>query len=84
MEKTAPGGEKMSLKKLKRGIEKMPRGAYVFLRAVLALAAAMLAASCALYAAGDHPHLAEALLQTPAGVLLLGAVGLAIMLDHGV
>lgn len=73
----------MSLKKLKRGIEKMPRGAYVFLRAVLALAA-MLAASCALYAAGDHPHLAEALLQTPAGVLLLGAVGLAIMLDHGV
>lgn len=74
----------MSFKKLKRGIERMPRGAYVFLRAVLALAAAMLAFSCALYAAGDHPHLAEALLQNPAGVLLLGVVGLAIMLDHGV
>ncbi len=74
----------MSLKKLKRGIEKMPRGAYVFLRAVLALAAAMLAASCVLYAAGAHPHLAEALLQPPAGVLLLGVVGVALLLDHGV
>ena len=74
----------MSLKKLKHGIEKMPRGAYVFLRAVLALAAAMLAGACALYAAGDSPHLAEALLQAPAGVLMLGVVGLAVMLDHGV
>ncbi len=74
----------MSLRKLKRGIERMPRGAYVFLRAVLALAAAMLAGACALYALGGHPHLAEALLQNPAGVLMLGAVGVAVLLDHGV
>lgn len=72
----------MSLKKLKRGIERMPRGAYVFLRAVLALAAAMLTASCLLFALGTQLRLAVALLETPAGVLLLGAVGLAFLLDR--
>lgn len=72
----------MFLKKLKRGIEEMPRGAYVFLRAVLELAAAMLAASCLLYALGTQLRLAQALLEAPAGVLLLGAFGLAFLLDR--
>lgn len=71
-------------KKLRRSIEEMPRPAYIFLKWLLTLAAAMLTASSLLFALGDEcdMHLAVLLLETPAGVLLLGTVLLACLLDH--
>ena len=76
----------MDLGKLKRSIEAMPRPAYIFLKYLLCLAAAMLAASLALHltAGSDlaRAHLAALLLETPAGLLLLGALGLAALLDR--
>ena len=71
-------------------IRDMPRGAYIFLRSLLALCCAMLFISfvlflrfeqgggldCALYMT------AVTLLETPAALLLLGGVGLAILIDH--
>ena len=72
--------------KLRRSIEAMPRPAYIFLRALLALSAGMLSVSGLLFAfAGRNLsllHLAVLLLETPAGVLLLGAIGLAFLLDR--
>jgi len=78
----------MKFKKLKRSIEKMPRPAYIFLKSVLSISAAMLFCSLALFvlnageAATELEHLAQVLLESPAGVLLLGAVGLAFILDR--
>ena len=73
-------------KKMRRCIEEMPLPAYIFLKAALALSAAMLCLSGLLFAlAGRDPglrHLAVLLLETPAGVLLLSAVGLAVLLDR--
>ena len=64
----------------------MPRPAYIFLKHLLRLAAVMLSASLALHlTAGANlarRHLAALLLETPAGLLLLGAVGLAVLLDR--
>ena len=78
--------KRMDLRKLKRSIETMPRPAYIFLKYLLRAAAAMLCASLALFlTAGRDParlHLAVTLLETPAGVLLLGAFGLAFLLDR--
>ena len=71
--------------KIRRSIEEMPRPAYIFLKCLLALAALMLIASCLLFALGKSLpmlHLAVTLLETPAGVLLLGLLGLAFLLDH--
>ena len=72
--------------KIRRSIETMPRPAYIFLKAVLALSALMLLASSLLFALGGRDtsllHLAVLLLETPAGVLLLSAVGLAFLLDR--
>ena len=76
----------MRLQKLLRSIEEMPRGAYIFLRAVLALCAGMLLVSLFLFAFRGTDlgcvHLAVLLLESPAGVLLLCAVGLALLLDR--
>ena len=64
----------------------MPRPAYIFLKYLLLTAAVMLAASLALYlTAGTdlrRAHLAALLLENPAGLLLLGAFGLAFLLDR--
>ena len=66
----------------------MPRPAYIFLKNVLLLVCIMLACSLSLYmtadwSAGDYYRmkLALMLLESPAGILLLGAVGFAIILD---
>ena len=76
----------MKLRKLKRSIETMPRPAYIFLKCLLLTAAAMLTASLALHlTAGTdlcRMHLAALLLESPAGLLLLGAFGLAFLLDR--
>ena len=76
----------MSIKKLKRSIEQMPRSAYIFLKYLLMLAAVMLSASLLLFITAGNAlarlHLAVLLLESPAGVLLLGLIGLAFLLDR--
>lgn len=76
----------MSFKKLKRSIEGMPRAPYIFLKLLLILACAMLALSLLLLLTGSGSlsrlHLAILLLEAPAGVLLLGCLGLAFLLDR--
>ena len=79
--------QKLNLRnRLCRSIETMPRPAYIFLRALLALAASMLALSALLFALFENNlyclHLATLLLESPAAVLLLGALGLAALLDR--
>ena len=71
-------------KKLRRSIEEMPRPAYIFLKCLLVLAATMLTVSSLLFAFGgqNNLHLAILLLETPAGILLLGTVLLALLLDR--
>ena len=76
-----------SLKNLKRSIERMPRSAYIFLKFLLMLSAGMLSASLLLFLAAKRGslsllHLAVLMLETPAGVLLLGVIGLAFLLDR--
>ena len=64
----------------------MPRPAYIFLKYLLRAAAWMLSLSFLLFlTAGQdlaRQHLAVTLLENPAGVLLLGAFGLAFLLDR--
>ena len=76
----------MRWKKLRRSIETMPRPAYIFLKILLALSAVMLATSALLLALCGRDtalrHLAVLLLETPAGMLLLGVIGLAFLLDR--
>ena len=71
---------------LRKSIEDMPRHAYIYLKLLLSLAAAILLASCVLtLCAGNDlalQHLADLLCETPAGMLLLGVIGLALLLDH--
>ncbi len=74
------------LPKLRRSIETMPRPAYIFLKYLLMTAALMLSASLALFltagANRQRAHLAVLFLESPAGLLLLGALGLAFLLDR--
>ena len=80
----------MKRKTLVQSIRDLPRGAYIFLRSVLALSCAMLFVSFVLFLrfeqSGGLDHslymTAVTLLETPAAVLLLGGVGLAILIDH--
>ena len=64
----------------------MPRPAYIFLKHLLRAAAAMLLASLLLFltAGTNMPRrrLAVLLLENPAGMLLLGALALAFLLDR--
>ncbi|MGN1003165.1 MAG: hypothetical protein ACI4PC_10410 [Oscillospiraceae bacterium] len=74
----------MKIKKLKRSIEQMPRPAYIFLKLTLMLCCAMLALSLVLYGSGSREarNLALLFLESPAGVLLLGGIGVCFMLDR--
>ena len=79
----------MKLKRLARSIENMPRPAYIFLRAVLLVSCVMLFAAFVLFAEheqrpADHAlyRTAVLLLENPAGVLMLGLIGLGFMLDR--
>ena len=74
----------MKIKKLKRSIEQMPRPAYIFLKLTLMLCCAMLALSLVLHGAGSREarNLALLFLESPAGVLLLGGIGVCFMLDR--
>jgi len=74
------------LKKLAQSIEFLPRAPYIFLKYLLILADAMLLlASCLLLSGcGGHRPLLWAihLTEHAAGVLLLGLMGLAVLLDR--
>ncbi len=74
----------MSFRKLIRCIETLPRAPYIFLKALLMLSDAMLSGSALLFLSGDPAarRLAVCFLETPAGVLLLGLLGLAFLLDR--
>ena len=77
---------RMEKQKLRRWLETMPRPAYIFLKHLLRAAAALLFASLLLFLTAGRDlarqHLAVVLLETPAGMLLLGAFGLAFLLDR--
>ncbi len=77
------------LKKLKRSIETMPRPAYIFLKNSLMLCDIMLVSSLLLFISADagistyeRGKLAVLMLESPAGILLLTAIGLAFILDR--
>lgn len=76
------------LDKIKRSIEMMPRPAYIFLKNCLLLCCIMLACSLLLflssngYADYEKYKLAVLMLESPAGILLLTAIGLAMILDR--
>ena len=79
----------MAGKKLTGYLRKMPRPAYIFLRSVLQICCVMLLISAALFMElegrpADHGlyMLASLLLENPAGVLLVGLIGLGFLLDH--
>lgn len=74
----------MRNKKLKRSIEQMPRPAYIFLKITLMLCCAMLMLSLALFhvESREAQNLARLFLENPAGVLLLGGIGVCFILDH--
>ena len=71
----------MSFRKLKRSIEAMPRAPYIFLRSLLLLADAMLAGALLLFSAAAARS-AVCLTENAAGVLLLGLMGFAVLLDR--
>ena len=64
----------------------MPRAPYIFLKLLLMLSCAMLGLSLVLLltadGASDRLHLAMLFLESPAGALLLGGLGLAFLLDR--
>ena len=72
----------MRFQHLRRSIEEMPRPAYIFLRALLCLAACMLLLSLLLFAFTEQRQYAVYMLEAPAGVLLLGVILLAVLLDR--
>lgn len=77
----------MKFQKLKRCIEALPHCAYIFLKYILMLSSVMLLCSLLLFVFTansnlGHMHLAIQLLEAPAGVLLLGSIGLAFFMDR--
>ena len=79
----------LKLRRLARGIEDMPRPAYIFLRTVLLVCCAMLFVSFVLFVIhaqrpADHTlyKTAVLMLENPAGVLMLGLIGLCFLLDR--
>ncbi len=78
----------MLLKKIARSIRDMPRAAYIFLRAVLALCCLMLLVSFTMFVISekrpwdrDIYMTAVLLLESGAGLLLLGGIGTAAFID---
>jgi len=76
------------IEKIKRSIESMPRCAYIFFKNTLILCCIMLGASLLLFLSSsgiedyEKLKLAYALLESPAGVLLMAVIGLAFILDR--
>ena len=75
----------MRFSRLRQSIETLPRHIYIYLKCLLSLAALMLLCSLLLGLASGRnlalQHLSLLLCETPAGVLLLGVIGLALLLD---
>ena len=78
------------IRKALRGIREMPRPAYIMLLFSLRLSCAMLFASLLLYlrccVLGEYERglymTAVLLLESPAGILLLGGIGTAFFIDR--
>ncbi len=77
------------LKKMKRSIEIMPRPAYIFLKNTFILCDLLLFISCILFmnldeaiGYGERLMLAQLMLETPSGLLLLALIGFAIIYDN--
>ena len=77
------------LKKMKRSIEIMPRPAYIFLKNTFILCDLLLFVSCILFmnldgaiGYGERLMLAQFMLETPSGLLLLALIGFAIIYDN--
>ncbi len=77
------------LKKMKRSIEHMPRPAYIFIKNTFILCDVILFISFVLYmnidsAVGycERVMLAQLMLETPSGLLLLGLIGFALIYDN--
>ena len=74
----------MKFEKLRQALEQMPVPAYIFLRAVLKITVLMLALSLGFFLFGQGAEArgyAVVFLELPASILLLGAVGLALLWD---
>ncbi len=80
----------MKLRKLIKSIETMPRAAYIFLRWNLIICCIMLALSLFFFyryfaapGLGRGCYLtASLLLENPAGLLMAGLVGMALLIDN--
>jgi len=77
------------LEKMKRSIEFMPRPAYIFLKNTFILCDLLLFISCVLFmnldgviGYGERLMLAQLMLETPSGLLLLALIGFAIIYDN--
>ena len=77
------------LKKMKRSIELMPRPAYIFLKNSFILCDLILFISSILFinngdviGYGKRMMLAQLMLETPSGLLLLTLIGFAIIYDN--
>jgi len=75
----------MRFSRLRQSIEDLPRHIYIYLKWLMCIAAAMLLSSLLLHLVSGRDlalqHLAALLCEAPAGVLLLGVIGLALLLD---
>lgn len=76
-------------KKMKRSIEYMPRPAYIFIKITFILCDIMLFISFAMFMSADKAigygekiMLAQLMLETPPGILLLSLLGFAFIYDH--
>ena len=77
------------LKKLKRSIELMPHPAYIFIRNTFILCDVLLFVSFIMFmnlgsAVGysERLMLAQLMLETPSGLLLMGLIGFALIYDN--
>lgn len=77
------------LKRIKRSIQRMPRSAYIFLKNSLILCDTMLFSSLVLFMSSngmvesfERTKMAQLMLESPVGVLLLTLIGLVFILDR--
>ena len=77
------------LKKMKRSIELMPRPAYIFLKNSFILCDIILLISGILFintgdviGYGKRMMMAQLMLETPSGILLIALIGFAIIYDN--
>ena len=77
------------LKKLKRSIELMPRPAYIFLKnsfilcdIILLISSILFINTGAVIGYGKRMMMAQLMLETPSGLLIIALIGFAIIYDN--